>query len=323
MAGRRAGSVQSRHVEAFLEMMAVERGAARNTLAAYRRDLDDFIAFLAASGRGAAAADSALVRRYMAALAAAGLGPATAARRLSALRQFHRFLVDEAVREDDPTAIIDAPRRGRRLPGVLSEAEMAVLLAGAGRMKGRQGARMRALLEVLYAAGLRVSELVSLPYAAVARDPRFLLVRGKGGKERLAPLTDAARTALAAYLVHRPAFVRCEGAARWLFPSRGAAGHLTRQRFAQMLKALAVEVGLDPSRVSPHVLRHAFASHLLAHGADLRSVQQMLGHADISTTQIYTHVLGERLNALVRDHHPMSDPGAAPAATRVPRRSAG
>jgi len=319
MAPHRLKVAPSRHVEAFLEMMAVERGAARNTLEAYRRDLDDFAGFLAASGRDPAGADTALVRRYLAGLAAAGRAPGTARRRLSALRQFHRFLVEEAVREDDPTAIIDGPRRGRSLPGVLSEAEVEALLAGAGRMKGRRGARMRALLEVLYAAGLRVSELVSLPYAAAARDPRFLLVRGKGGKERLAPLTDDARAAVAAYLVHRPAFMRREGSAHWLFPSRGVAGHLTRQRFAQMLKALALEVGLDPSRVSPHVLRHAFASHLLAHGADLRSVQQLLGHADISTTQIYTHVLGERLSALVRDHHPL----AGTVVARAPRRTAG
>jgi integrase/recombinase XerD len=250
------------------------------------------------------------------------LAPRSAARRLSTLRQFHRFLFGEGLRADDPTAGLDSPRQGRSLPKVLSEAEVEDLLAAARARPGAEGARLVAMLEVLYATGLRVSELVQLPAAAAARDPRVLIVKGKGGKERMVPLSEPARDALKAHLkAHRKAAIdkaaidkagpdKPGPGAKWLFPSRGAAGHLTRQRVAQLLKELAVAAGIDPAKVSPHVLRHAFASHLLDHGADLRSVQKMLGHADISTTQIYTHVLDSRLKALVRDHHPLSD--AAP-----------
>jgi integrase/recombinase XerD len=296
----------SRHVESFLEMLAAERGSARNTLEAYRRDLD----LLAASLHGCPIerASSRDIRAFLVGLSAAGMAPRTAARRLSALRQFYRYLFVEGLRDDDPTAGIDSPRQGRALPKVLSEAEVERLLRAARAREGEDGLRLLALLELLYATGLRVSELVGLPCSAVARDPRVLIVRGKGGRERMVPLGEPAREALARYRAARGAR---KGAAesRWLFPSRGRSGHLTRHRVAQLLKELAAEAGLDPAKVSPHVLRHAFASHLLDHGADLRTVQKMLGHADISTTQIYTHVLNERLKSLVYERHPLAGRG--------------
>jgi len=291
-------------------MMVAERGVAANTLAAYRRDLDDFAAHAVARGVDPAAADPAVVRDYLGRLSAAGMAPATTARRLSALRQFFRFLFAEGVRGDDPTATIDGPRKAAPLPKVLSEQEVDAMLAAARARPGREGLRLTALLELLYATGLRVSELVALSASVVARDGAFLYVRGKGNKERVVPLTGAAVAALQAYAKVRETFdprsALRSPPSRWLFPSRGRGGHLTRARFAQMLKALAVDAGLDPTRVSPHVLRHSFASHLLAGGADLRSLQQMLGHADIATTQIYTHVLDKRLTELVRDVHPLS-----------------
>jgi integrase/recombinase XerD len=296
----------SHHVEAFLEMAAAERGAAGNTIAAYGHDLAQFAQFAAAKGIAAEAADTALVRDYLAFLSRRRYAPRTAARRLSALRQFFAFLASQGVRPDDPTAVVDAPRRGRVLPKILSEDEVETLLACARDRNGPQGLRLTAMIEVLYASGLRVSELVGLTIGALARDRTHLLVRGKGSKERVVPLGDAARAALDAYAPFRPRFFPAGAkASPYLFPSRSALGHLTRAQFARSLKALAAEAGLDPARVSPHVLRHAFASHLLAHGADLRSVQQMLGHADISTTQIYTHVLDERLRALVEGAHPL------------------
>jgi len=295
----------SRHVEAFLEMLAAERGAAALTIDAYRRDLADFAGFLARSGVAVEAAGTAALRRYFAGLAGAGMAARTAARRLSSLRQFHKFLFAEGVRTDDPTAQLDSPRLGRSLPKILSEAEVTALLAAARRMEGAEGARLVCFVELLYATGLRVSELVALPLTRL-REDRFLIIRGKGGKERLVPLSEPARLALAAYAARRGEFLAEGVTSRFLFPSRGAAGHLTRRRCGQLLKNLAAAAGIDPARVSPHVLRHAFASHLLDHGADLRSVQQMLGHADIATTQIYTHVLGERLQALVETHHPLA-----------------
>jgi len=307
MSEREAGRPKpSRHLEAFLEMLVAERGAAPNTVESYRRDLVDFAAVLARRGGAPETADGTVVRDYLAGLTRAGLAPTTAARRLSALRQFYRFLYAEGLRADDPTAAVDGPRRARRLPKVLGEAEVEALLAAARRRRGPEGLRLVALLEVLYATGLRVSELVGLPNEAALRDPRVLVVRGKGGKERMVPLSTPARQALAAYRAVRDHFLGGPGGGRHLFPSRAAAGHLTRQRFAQLLKELAGEAGIEAGRVSPHVLRHAFASHLLNRGADLRSLQQMLGHADISTTQIYTHVLDERLKALVHDHHPLA-----------------
>lgn len=301
----------SRRVEAFLEMLAAERGAARLTLAAYRNDLADLAGFLAARSVPLDGADAAALHDYLAAMATRRLMPRTLARRLSAMRQFFRFLVGDGARPDDPTAGLDPPRLGRPLPKILSEAEVARLIAAAQSWPGAEGARLRALLELFYATGLRVSELVGLPLAAAQRDPRFFLVRGKGGRERVVPLSAPARRALAAWLECRREFLpqgrRAEAkTARWLFPSRGAAGHLTRQRCGQLLKELAVAAGIDPALLSPHVLRHAFASHLLDHGADLRSVQQMLGHADIATTQIYTHVQSERLRRLVESAHPLA-----------------
>jgi integrase/recombinase XerD len=295
-----------RHAEAFLEMLSAERGASTNTLAAYRRDLEQFAAFLAGRGAEAASADSQAIRDYLASLAGRGLSAATGARRLSSLRQFYRFLFDEGVRGDDPSAAIDSPRRARPLPKVLSEHEVEGLLDAARTREGPEGIRLVALMEVLYATGLRVSELVGLPLSALAGDPRLLLVRGKGDKERLVPLGEPAKAALATYRETRDRFLPEGESSKWLFPSRGRSGHLTRRRFGQLLKELAVLAGISPAKVSPHVLRHAFASHLLAHGADLRAVQRMLGHADIATTQIYTHVLEERLKSLVRDHHPLA-----------------
>ena len=304
-------------VELFLDMQAAERGAGQNTLDAYRNDLADLAAHLRAAGRGVANATTDDLRGFLASLAERGFAAASLARRLSALRQFYRFLAGEGLRGDDPTTAIDSPRRGRPLPKLLDEGEVVRLLEAAQRRPGADGARLAALLELLYGAGLRVSELVGLPLAAVLRDVRVLIVRGKGGRERMIPLGDPARDALSAYLARRARFLRGGGASPWLFPSRAGTGHLTRHRFAQLLKELARDAGISPAKVSPHVLRHAFASHLLDHGADLRSVQQMLGHADISTTQIYTHVAGERLRTLVRDHHPLA--ARAGARRRRPR----
>lgn len=287
-------------------MLLAERGAAQSTIEAYANDLSDFGGFAARRNSGVSAADTGLIRRYMAGLARAGAAPATSARRLSALKQFHRFLFAEGHRTDDPCASISGPRRGRTLPKILSEAEVEKLLGAARQHTGPEGARLTALLETLYATGLRVSELVSLSLGAIKNEEPVLLVRGKGGRERLVPLGEAARDALRTYLAARTAFLPDGETSPWLFPSRGRSGHLTRQRFAQLLKGLAIDCGIDVARVSPHVLRHAFASHLLAHGADLRVVQAMLGHADISTTQIYTHVLEQRLERLVHDHHPLA-----------------
>ncbi len=300
----------SPQVEIFLEMMAAERGAAHNTIESYRRDLAGFMAFLATRGRLPENADAAQIRAYFGRLSGAGMAPGTSARRLSALRQFFRFLFAEGFREDDPCCAIDSPRQGRPLPRYLSEEEVERLLAAAHRRGGDKGKRLAALMEVLYATGLRVSELVALPLSAMSRDGRMLIVNGKGGKERMVPLSEPAMEAVAVYQRMRehfmPAGRRPGESSPWLFPSRSRAGHLTRNRFAQLLKGLAVDAGVDPAKVSPHVLRHSFASHLLAHGADLRSLQQMLGHADIATTQIYTHVLDERLKRLVKEAHPLA-----------------
>jgi integrase/recombinase XerD len=299
------GPVSAR-VDAFLEMIAAERGAARLTIEAYRNDLADFAGFLAAKGRAPDRATTEDLRRYFEGVAEAGLSPRTASRRLSVLRQFHKFLLVEGIRADDPTGALDAPRLGRPLPKVLGAAEMRALLDAARAVPGAEGRRLLCLVELLYATGLRVSELIALPLAAASRDRRFLLVRGKGGKERIVPLSEPARAALLDYRAVRDAFLAKGRPSPWLFPSRGAGGRLTRQRCGQMLKELALGAGLDPARVSPHVLRHAFATHLLDGGADLRSVQAMLGHADIATTQIYTHVAGDRLKSLVEAHHPLA-----------------
>ena len=293
-------------LEMFLEMLTAERGAAPNTIDAYRRDLSEFFNLMASHGRTADTVTTEDVRRYVKRLSDNGFANTTAARRLSALRQYFGFLFGEGIRRDDPTALVDSPKLGRPLPKILSEEEVDALIAAAQEVDGPEGLRLCALLELLYATGLRVSELVTLPLAAAVRDPEILVVRGKGGRERMVPLNDSARDALAAYCEVRDVFAPSGDRGQWLFPSRGKEGHLTRQRFGQILKELADACGLERRKVSPHVLRHAFASHLLANGADLRSVQQMLGHADISTTQIYTHVLDARLRALVRDKHPLS-----------------
>jgi integrase/recombinase XerD len=303
----------SPHIDSFLEMLAAERNAAGNTRIAYARDLADFAGFLAPSGTGVAGADAAQVRGYLGRMREAGMSPRTAARRLASLRQFHRFLVAEGIRNDDPMAAIDGPRLGRPLPKILGRDDVERLIEAARRHEGADGKRLVALLEILYAAGLRVSELVALPLAALARDARFLIVRGKGGKERMAPLSAPAHDAIADYKAVRHVFLRKGGReSRFLFPSRGATGHITAARVAQLLKALAAEAGIDPRKISPHVLRHAFATHLIDGGADLRAVQQMLGHADIATTQIYTHVAGERMKRLVHSHHPLARPRAKP-----------
>ncbi|WP_282604227.1 site-specific tyrosine recombinase XerD [Pelagibius sp. Alg239-R121] len=304
--------------DAFLEMLAAERGAAANTLDAYRRDLEHCENFLGSRGKGLGDAETEDLRAYLRTLTASGMAPRTAARRLSALRQFYRFLYEDRLRGDDPTTGLESPRQGRPLPRVLSEAEVECLLTTARADPSPEGVRLSTLLELLYATGLRVSELVSLPLSATARDPRVLLVQGKGGRERLVPLSVPAREALSEFREIRSRFLMSKLAAKangskkppespWLFPSRGKSGHLTRHRVGQLLKDLAIAAGIDHAKVSPHVLRHAFASHLLDHGADLRAVQKMLGHADISTTQIYTHVLSERMKSLVLNHHPLSD----------------
>ncbi|MGE0409959.1 MAG: site-specific tyrosine recombinase XerD [Amphiplicatus sp.] len=289
----------------FLEMMAVERGAAANTLKNYGRDLERFEAFAKKRGESLESAGADDIAAFLAALEKAGLSAATAALKVSALRQFYRFLYAEGMRSDNPAASIDRPRTKRPLPKILSEEETVRLIAAAGG-DGPKALRLRAMIETLYAAGLRVSELVSLPLAAYRRGQPYLLVRGKGGKERLAPLGRAAAAALDAYLAARAAFLPKETDSPFLFPSRGKSGHVTAARFAQMLKDLAIAAGVEPSRLSPHVLRHAFATHLLDGGADLRSVQQMLGHADITTTQIYTHVAQDRLRDLVFTKHPLA-----------------
>ncbi len=313
MSRRRPAPPLPRHVDAFLEMMSGERGAAANTVESYRRDLEKFSAFLARRSKAPEGADPRLIRKYLASLVDAGMASRTTARHLSVLRQFFKFLFSERVRDDDPCSQIDSPRQGRPLPKFLNEEEVGRLLDAARLRDGAEGLRLVALLEVLYAAGLRVSELVGLPVSALSRDGSILIVRGKGDKERMVPLSEPATEALAVYLDVREHFLSKRGGrvapSAFLFPSRGKDGHLTRARFGQLLKEVAVDAGIDPGKVSPHVLRHSFASHLLAHGADLRSLQQMLGHADISTTQIYTHVLDERLKQLVNQAHPLARVG--------------
>lgn len=297
----------------FLDMLAAERGAGANTLSAYRSDLGDLAAFLRERRRTLANAATDDLRAFLQSLAARKFKPASLARRLSAVRQFYRFLYAEGKRGDDPAAILEGPKRGRTLPKTLSIEEVDRLLEQARKgvddpeqtlSRRLRAARLTCLLETVYATGLRVSELVSLPAAAARHNQNALIVRGKGGKERMVPLNAAAKHAMANYFSLRE---KAGGnASKWLFPSFGAEGHLTRQHFARELKTLASACGIPAKRLSPHVLRHAFASHLLHNGADLRVVQTLLGHADISTTQIYTHVLEERLKALVRDLHPLA-----------------
>jgi integrase/recombinase XerD len=302
------------HLQLFLDMLAAERGAASNTLEAYRRDIGEFIAFLDGRGIAVKEVEPAAVGDYLVQLSQAGLAPASRARRLSAIRQFFKFLVAEGLAPENPARRVAGPKRLRPLPKTLSVAEVDRLLETA-RQRGEatdrrervRALRLYALIETLYATGLRVTELVTLPRSVLAGDGRVLTVKGKGGRERLVPLNGPARAALERYLeIERDGHDATLPAGKWLFASRAAAGHLTRQGLARELKELAVLAGLDPRRVSPHVLRHAFASHLLDRGADLRAVQQLLGHADISTTQIYTHVLEERLKQLVFERHPLA-----------------
>lgn len=309
----------ARQIDAFLDMLAAERGAARNTQDAYRRDLSDYAAYLASRGSDPGAATGDDIGGYLASLAPRGMSTATMARRISAIRQFHKFLYVDRHRGDDAAASLEGPRRVRSAPGVLSVDDVDRLLAIAREglddekrpLRERLRAmRLYALLETLYATGLRVSELVSLPKSAArSRDP-FIAIRGKGGRERLAPLTERAKRALADYRKLLQALSPTLAQSSFLFPSDGDDGHLTRQAFARDLKALGVAAGLGASQIHPHALRHAFASHLLQNGADLRVVQELLGHADISTTQIYTHVLDERMRAMVHDLHPLSESGA-------------
>jgi len=304
----------TRRIAAFLDAQAAEQGAARNTRLAYGRDLADAAGWLAQRGGALASATRPEIETYLTHLDAQGLAPATRARRLSALRQLYRFAVDEGWRADNPALPIKGPGKRRALPGTLSMAEVDALLAAAETHGRGAGDRMRntCLMQVLYATGLRVTELVSLPVAAVRGNPQLLLVRGKGDKDRMVPLSPPARAAIAAWLAHRDAEAdraRIETGARpsaFLFPSRSKAGHLTRIRFFTLIKELSLAAGLDPARVTPHTLRHAFATHLLQNGADLRAIQTLLGHADIATTEIYTHILDERLKRLVLERHPLA-----------------
>lgn len=317
-----ANAIRDWHlVETFLEMLSAERGAAANTLDAYLRDLTGFSEFLVSKGQHISKATSLDIRDYLGHRADIGLSASTSARQLSAIRQLYRFLYSEGMRTDDPTATIESPRTRRPLPKILSEVEVERLLETAQEGATQAAAvsadsaqitlgefraqRLYCLLEILYATGMRVSELVSLPRNVAQADAQVLLIKGKGGRERIVPLNDAARQAMIVYgsILDR----RGGSKGSWLFPSSGKSGHWTRQSFGRGLKDLAVAAGIDPGKVSPHVIRHAFASHLVAHGADMRAVQQMLGHADISTTQIYTHVLDERLRKLVEAHHPLAD----------------
>jgi integrase/recombinase XerD len=319
MARRRAARADASDiglVEAFLDMMSAERNASQNTLAAYRRDLEDFVQSCARQGSSLKKATRETVRKYLSELSAAALKPSSQARKLSALRRFYGFLYSENIRPDDPCGAIASPRTVRPLPKVLSAGETARLLEAARALRPENGkddperTRLVCIVEMLYASGLRISELMSFPLSGVRAGERFLHVRGKGGRERLAPLGAAAQDALTDYLLVRSAFIPAGGdrgpAGRFLFPSRGAEGHLTPRRCHQLLKELAVAAGIDPERLSPHLLRHAFATHLVEGGADLRSVQTMLGHADIATTQIYTHVAQGHLKKTVEDAHPLA-----------------
>jgi integrase/recombinase XerD len=318
--GMRSKASDAKLINLFLDMLAAEQGAGDNTLEAYRRDLTDFSEFLARNGQNFAGAQTEKLRDYLADLDSRGFKSSSVARRLSAMRHLFRFLLNERIRSDDPAAILSGPKRGRGLPKVLSIADVDRMLtrakeltqeAEASPLQRLRAMRLYCLLEVLYATGLRVSELVALPRSAARSDARMIVVRGKGNKERLVPLNEASRQAMADYLAAmealKPEKRKSPAASKWLFPSFGESGHLTRQHFARDLKELAASAGLSPRLVSPHVLRHAFASHLLHNGADLRIVQTLLGHTDISTTQIYTHVVEERLKSLVRDLHPLAE----------------
>jgi len=305
----------SEHLITFLDTIVVEDGVSANTVESYRRDLTAFSKFLLPRRVTLEGAEAKHIRSYLKSLSELGMAASTSARRLSAFRQFYQFALEAQLRDDDPTSGVDSPKLPKSLPKLLSEDEVDQLLEATHARSGRNGVRLIALVEILYATGLRVTELVSLREAALSGDGRVLTFRGKGGKERMVPLSEPAMDALNAYLPLRETFLPQGSAAAdrgFMFPSRGRDGHLSRVRFHQMMKELAAEAELDQRRVSPHVLRHSFASHMLAHGADLRTLQQLLGHSDISTTQIYTHVLDERLKALVTEAHPLAAMGRDP-----------
>lgn len=305
-------------VDGFLNMLATERNAAQNTVFAYQRDLADISKYLEERNTSIEKARTDDLRQYLSFLSTlpdkglrgANVAVRTIARRLSAMRQYYQYLIGENVRKDDPTGTIESPKQVRTLPKVLSEDQVTNLITTAAKKKGPDGRRLIALLEVLYATGLRVSELVGLPLSAISADRRSIIIKGKNGKERAMPLSEPARRALNAYMDARQMFIlpgREAVQKKWLFPSRTSEkGHLTRQRFAQILKDLGDDAGMPEGTVSPHVLRHAFATHMLSRGADLRSVQKMLGHADIATTQIYTHLLSDKLKEMVKEHHPLA-----------------
>lgn len=295
----------SRYIDSFLESVASERGGSFNTIESYAHDLKNCDAFLRTQQKVLETAQPEDLRNYLAHMHGLSLKVSSVVRRMSALRQFFRFLVTEQVRTDDPTTKLDLPRPGKALPKILSEQDMLILLEQSYQDTSPEGLRLTALLEILYATGLRVSELVSLRHDSISQDGEVLIVMGKGGKERMLPLHQHAITALNMYIKIKTYFLKEGQYSKWLFPSSGRSGHLSRQRFGQVLKILALDAGINPSMVSPHVVRHAFATHLLNHGADLLSVQNMLGHADVSTTQIYTHVMKEKLEELVLKHHPL------------------
>jgi integrase/recombinase XerD len=305
-------------VDAFLEMLVAERGAAQNTIEAYRQDLGTFASFIQETISPELSLSSVTpdqLNQYMIHLSQEGRKASTLSRHLSALRQFYQFLISEGWTSTNPTGTLDAPRHERSLPKILSEEDILSLLEVARGQVDPEGCRLYAMLETLYASGLRVSELISLPFTAVHPNKSFLLIKGKGGKERIVPLGEPAIEALKTYLTIRPAFLAKNNmnGHKWLFPSSSKEGHLTRQRFGQMLKGLALRANIDPAKISPHVIRHAFATHLLRHGADLLAIQKLLGHADLSTTQIYTHVVTDHLKDLVTEHHPLSSHTLAPS----------
>lgn len=292
----------NRLIEAFLEVIVAERGASPRTVAAYRSDLEDLESFLIARSVKIEKAQEKDVSDYMSIVVKNGLSARTQSRRLSAIREFYRFLYSEDIRKDNPTELIDPPKIGKALPKYLNEAEIVALL----QASEEKDFRLKVMLEILYASGMRVSELVSLPLSAVLHDNTMIMITGKGNKQRLVPLNDPARLAIDKWLIERERYMRKARSSKWLFPSSGKQGYLTRDAFFKALKKIALQAGINPSRVSPHVIRHSFASHLIAHDADLRSVQKMLGHADIATTEIYTHVMEERLKKLVETKHPLS-----------------
>ena len=298
---------RSSEIEIFLEMLIAERGLSTNTIQAYKHDLEEFTAFCDRKGTDSIRASSEILRMYLTKLNAEDLSASSQARRLSAIKQYFKFLHAESFRKDDPSTTIQTPKMGRRLPKILSEKQVSLLLQTAAADKSNRGLRITALLEMLYATGLRASELISLPLTAIREDREVIIVQGKGNKERMVPIGRPAKRAVEAYRNVRSTFLKNLIKSPWLFPSNSKTGHLTRQRLGQQLKILANKAGFEPAKVSPHILRHAFASHLLANGADLRAVQQMLGHADLTTTQIYTHILDERLRKVLDNFHPLAN----------------